>query len=153
MKNLIVVIGDNKYQFDTKEELMQILLGDSKKDYNTMTEEEKKKRRYLKAYANVRGDEKRIVDLQEKIQQGEEEISIDDKFLIDNDEVYVLSLIKISDIILLEHKDSNCFNNGIDKKGITDNYLVINGYASEIIQNYKQKLIQKNSKIERDGRG
>lgn len=149
MKSLIVVIGDNKYQFDTKEELLQNLLGAPKDDYNTMTEEEKKKRRYLKAYINAKGNEEKIVDLQEQMKQSRGNVDIDEKFLIDNDDVYVMSLLNMTDVILLEKKDTNFFTKGINKRGIEDNYLVLNGYASEIIEKYKQECIKNKEELEK----
>lgn len=149
MKSLIIVIGDHKYQFDTKEELLQNILGTPKDDYNSMSEEEKKKRRYLKAYINMNGKEENILDLQQCIQQNKGDISADGKFLIDNDDVYVMSLLKMSDVLLLEHRDASFFTKGISKEGIEGNYMVLNAYASDIIEKYKNECMKDTINMER----
>lgn len=149
MKNIIIVIGDKKYQFETKEEVMQNLLGDSQNDYNSMSEKEKKERRYYKAYINTRGSEESILDLQEEIIKGKENTSIEGKFLIDNDEVYVMSLLRISDILLLEDKDADIFAKSIDKTEIKENYIILNSFVNEFIENYRNECLKKTNDLER----
>ena len=148
-KNLILIVDDEKYQYDTKEELLQDLLGDKENNYNDMTEEEKEKRRRLKAFINLKGREKYITNYkQESSKKGM--FSTDEKFLIDNDDMYVMSLLKMNEVILLEEKNAKIFSAKIDKTDIEDNYLVLNYYAKDIVNNYKAKIDAKIDKMKKN---
>ena len=148
-KNLILIVDDEKYQYDTKEELLQDLLGDKENNYNDMTEEEKEKRRRLKAFINLKGREKYITNYkQESSKKGM--FSTDEKFLIDNDDMYVMSLLKMNEVILLEEKNAKIFSAKIDKTDIEDNYLVLNYYAKEIVNNNKAKIDAKIDKMKKN---
>ena len=150
MKNLIVIIGKNKYQFDTKEELLQSLLGDSSSEYSNLTAQEKKDRRYLKAYINMLGKEDKILDYKRE-SNGQGEIDISEKFLIDNDDMYVMSLLRANKIILLEHKEANIFAKNIQPSNAQDNYIIINSYALDIVKSYIEdiKKQQNNKDVDR----
>lgn len=141
MKDLILIVDQEKYQFDTKEELMQNLLGDKENNYNEMTEEEKKERRYLKAYINLQGQKEYIIDFKEEVKKNPN-IPINERFLIDNDDMYVMSLLRMNQVVLLENTKSDIFSKEINKEGIDDNYLILNSYANEITNNYGKKIIK-----------
>ena len=142
-KNLIMILNNEKYQYDGKEELMQSLLGDEENDYNDMSETEKKERRRLKAYINLQGQEEYITNYkQDSLKKGK--FPVNEKFLIDNDDMYIMSLLRMNAMVLLERKEANIFANKINKEDIDDNFLVLNGYADEITENYKKEVDQKN---------
>ena len=147
MKDLILIVDQEKYQFDTKEDLMQNLLGDKENNYNEMKkeEEEKKERRYLKAYINLQGQKEYIIDFKEEVKKNPN-IPINERFLIDNDDMYVMSLLRMNQVVLLENTKSDIFSKEINKEGIDDNYLILNSlkifYANEITNNYGKKIIK-----------
>lgn len=141
MKDLILIVDQEKYQFDTKEDLMQNLLGDKENNYNEMTEKEKKERRYLKAYINLQGQKEYIIDFKEEVKKNPN-IPINERFLIDNDDMYVMSLLRMNQVVLLENTKSDIFSKEINKEGIDDNYLILNSYANEITNNYGKKIIK-----------
>ena len=141
MKDLILIVDQEKYQFDTKEDLMQNLLGDKENNYNEMTEEEKKERRYLKAYINLQGQKEYIIDFKEEVKKNPN-IPINERFLIDNDDMYVMSLLRMNQVVLLENTKSDIFSKEINKEGTDDNYLILNSYANEITNNYGKKIIK-----------
>ena len=138
MKDLILIVDQEKYQFDTKEDLMQNLLGDKENNYNEMTEEEKKEKRYLKAYINLQGQKEYIIDFKEEVKKNPN-IPINERFLIDNDD---MSLLRMNQVVLLENTKSDIFSKEINKEGIDDNYLILNSYANEITNNYGKKIIK-----------
>ena len=45
-------------------------------------------------------------------------------------------MLKFNKIILLEKTNANIFGKYINKENITDNYIIVNKFANEIIQKY-----------------
>ena len=123
MKDLILIVGEEKKQFDIKEELIENLLGS---DYYDLTEEEQQKRRYLKAMINLMGDEKKI--------SNSTDIKEDGAFYINNEDTYIMSLLKMDRVILLERKGAMVYTNKIDIKDIEDNYIILNSFADELLE-------------------
>lgn len=141
MKDLILIIGEEKYFFDTIEEVIQMLLGKKNKDYFHLTEKEKLNRRYLKAYINCRPKRIRIAHTQYGIIREDNtiinrEINIEKDFIIDDDITYVLSLLKENIIYILEEMKSNILAKYIDKTNLNNNYIIINNFAIEILKKY-----------------
>lgn len=148
-KNLIMILNDEKYQYDGKEELMQSLLGDEEHHYSDMTEEEKEKRRHLKAYINLKGQESYITNYKkESLKKGE--FPVNEKFLVDNDEMYIMSLLRMNVMVLLEKKEANIFAGKINKENTDDNFLVLNGYADEITEDYKREIDKENKREKKE---
>lgn len=123
MKDLILIVGEEKKQFDIKEELIENLLGS---DYYDLTEEEQQKRRYFKAMINLMGDEKKI--------SNSADIKEDGAFYINNEDAYIMSLLKMDRVILLERKGAMVYTNKIDIKDIEDNYIILNSFADELLE-------------------
>ncbi len=118
LKNLIVM-EEQKYECDTKEELVKLLLGS---DYYDKTEQEKRKTMELKAEIN------RSV----AIMNGEWDEQKD--FILKDETTYILSLLRLNKILLLEKKDCNIFTKNIDKSQIKENYIIVNNWADKLLE-------------------
>lgn len=139
MKDLILVLGDLKYQFDTKEDLYNEVLGKPNEDYNVLTEEQKAQRRYEKAYINVGCNDAFIGSLKDT---SLENISTSPKIYTDTDDTYILSLLDLGIITILENKDSNHFTKDLDKSQLSGNYVILNLFATELLKKQKQQLMK-----------
>ena len=103
MENIIIVEGNEKYCFQNEEEVIKQFLG---QDFYKLTEEEKYKRIRLRTVMNASIKNTPIKDLKkgEKIENiGEEQ------YIINNEETYILSLIKNNDIVMYEREKANIF--------------------------------------------
>ena len=127
MKKLILIEGNDKQQFDTLEEMIKLLINDK---YYEMDELEKKKIMEMKAFANSIPFNVNIVT------NLEDANSLDGKFVIYDEITYILSLLLLNKVTLLENTDSNIFTKYLDKSGITDNYIIVNKFAEELLKAY-----------------
>ena len=128
MKNLIVIEGKDKYQYDNIKELVENFIS---KNYFNMSEEEKEQEIEKKAIANTMLNKIKIEKLKEKTSNFD-----DNAFIIYDEITYILSLLKFNKIILLERTDANIFGKYIDKENIKDNYIIVNKFANEIMKKY-----------------
>ena len=136
MKNLIVIEGKEKYQYEDLKSLIENFIN---KNYFNMSEEEKKKELEKKAIANTKQRNIQIVELEKK--------STDfykNAFLLYDEITYILSMLKFNIVILLEKTDANIFGRYINKKNINDNYIIINKFASEIMEKYLKNITTEN---------
>lgn len=127
MNNLIVITKDNTYKLNNYKELYTLFLGE---DYFNLDKEAQIERIKQKA---------KIYSLQENFQLA----SINDNYdkekpyiLIDNEINYILSIIKLYNILILENRNSNIFIKDFMKQETQDNYFIINNYIDKIL--YKE---------------
>ena len=132
MKDLILIEGNEKYQFDTLEELIETIIHNK---YYEMSENVKKEQLELKAFANCMQENVDIVS------NGEKLTSIDGKFIIQDEITYVLSLLLLNKVMLLERTNSNIFTKNLDKSNISDNYIIVNHYAEDLLKKYLENMV------------
>ena len=132
MKNLIYIEQDQINQFNTLQELYEFIFG---MKYFTLTEKEKFIRRYEIAFYKIKfynldldivhtmmgtlGEQYKIID---------QKYNSEKAFIIDDEKQFVMSLCKISNIIILESKTSNNLLTAKEKEKYKGNYIVINEF-------------------------
>ena len=131
MKDLILIEGNEKYQFDTLEELIETIIH---KKYYEMSAKEKKEKRELKAFANCLQEK---LEITTKIQP---DMFLDNKFIIYDEITYVYSLLTLNKLHLLESTKANIFTKYLDKSRITDNYIIVNHFAKELLKEYIERV-------------
>lgn len=138
-KNLILRIGDDLYQLDTLDEVNLHIFGE---DYFSLNEKDKFYKRYelilpysfehnrevIHTLLGVIKSEKSFVKL--------EEYDINSSLIINDEISFILSLCMIDQITILEKKDANIFAKNIDKTDMEGNYIVINNFTEEILEEY-----------------
>ena len=132
MKNLIYIEQDQINQFNTLQELYEFIFGTK---YFTLTEKEKFIKRYETAFYKIKfynldldivhtimgtlGEQYKIID---------QKYNSEKAFIIDDEKQFVMSLCKISNIIILESKTSNNLLTAKEKEKYKGNYIVINEF-------------------------
>ena len=125
LRNLIIIENGQEYQFDTLEDIVKNLIDEN---YYNMTKEGKTNAMKMKALANCINNKMEVVQ--------ENTGNIENKFIIKDEITYILSLLKTNNIILLENKDSNYLTKDIDKSNMEDNYIIVNTFAKDLLNNY-----------------
>ena len=132
MKNLIYIEQDQINQFNTLQELYEFIFG---MKYFTLTEKEKFIRRYEIAFYKIKfyGLDLDIVHtimgtLGEQYKIIDQKYNSEKAFIIDDEKQFVMSLCKISNIIILESKTSNNLLTAKEKEKYKGNYIVINEF-------------------------
>ena len=128
MENLIVIEGKEKYKYN---DIKSLIKGFINERYYNMSETEQKNELEKKAIANTIQDNIKIYNMESKAQNYDEEA-----FIVYDEITYILSMLKFNKIILLEKTNANIFGKYINKENITDNYIIVNKFANEIIQKY-----------------
>ena len=128
MENLIVIEGKEKYKYNDIESLIKGFINEK---YYNMSETEQKSELEKKAIANTIQDDIKICNIKEKAKNYDKEA-----FILYDEITYILSMLKFNKIILLEKTNANIFGKYINKENITDNYIIVNKFANEIIQKY-----------------
>lgn len=130
MKNLIYIEQEQINKFDTLQELYEFIFG---MKYFTLTEKEKFIRRYEIAFYKIKfyGLDLDIVHtimgtLGEQYKIIDQKYNSEKVFIIDDEKQFVMSLCKISNIIILESKTSNNLLTAKEKEKYKGNYIVIN---------------------------
>ena len=129
LKKLIIIENDKEIQCDTLEDVVKTLIDEN---YYNMTPSQKIEKMKIKALANSINNKKEIV---QKPAVNTEE-SIQDKFIIQDEITYILSLLTTNNILLLERKDSNIFTKDLNKENLKDNYIIVNTFAKELLSKY-----------------
>ena len=132
LKKIIIIENGKDIQCNTLEDVVKILIDEN---YYNMTPVQKKEKMKMKALSNCINNKKEIV--QELPENGEE--SIEDKFIIQDEITYVLSLLTTNNILLLERKDSDIFTKDLNKENLKDNYIIVNTFAKELLSKYIKK--------------
>lgn len=136
MKPLVVVIQNQKFELQDLNELRASIFGEN---YLNLSQEERLKLRYEKAYAISKFHKYLPVIHTEKGTYGEnfeivsEDYDFENGFIIDDDYSYILSLCKINSFMLLEVRNSNIFSGLVDRKKVEGDYIVLNAFAKEIL--------------------
>ena len=132
MKNLIYIEQDQINKFDTLQELYEFIFGTK---YFTLTEKEKFIRRYEIAFYKIKfyGLDLDIVHtimgtLGEQYKIIDQKYNSEKAFIIDDEKQFVMSLCKISNIVILESKRSNNLLTAKEKEKYKGNYIVINEF-------------------------
>lgn len=128
MENLIVIEGKEKYKYNDIESMIKGFINER---YYNMSETEQKNELEKKAIANTIQDNIKIYNMESKAQNYDKEA-----FIVYDEITYILSMLKFNKIILLEKTNANIFGKYINKENITDNYIIVNKFANEIIQKY-----------------
>ncbi len=128
MKNLIVIEGKEKYQYDDLQSLVKSFIS---QNYYEMSDEEKEKELEKKTIANTMLERIKTLKYEKEITEIDE-----DAFILYDEVTFILSLAKFDKIILLERTDANIFSQYIDKQSFEDNYIIINKFVDEIIKKY-----------------
>lgn len=128
MENLIVIEGKEKYKYNDIESLIKGFINER---YYNMSETEQNNELEKKAIANTIQDNIKIYNMESKAQNYDKEA-----FIVYDEITYILSMLKFNKIILLEKTNANIFGKYINKENITDNYIIVNKFANEIIQKY-----------------
>ena len=130
MLKKIIIIEDNiEIQCDTQEEVVKALIDEN---YYNMSNEEKENKMKMKALANCVRNKMKIISnpTQEEIKYLEEE------FIVKDEVSYILSLLKMNNVLLLENKEANIFTKGIKKEKIKENYILVNTFAKALLKKH-----------------
>ncbi len=128
MKNLIVIEGKAKYQFDNLEELVKVFID---KDYFNLSEEERNNALERKTAANALISDIDIIKLNNLPEDYKE-----NAFIVYDEYTYILSMLKFNKLVLLEKTDANVFSKYMEKDWVEDNYIIINNFSNEILKKY-----------------
>ena len=124
--NLIIIENEVEEQCDTLEELVKLLIDEK---FYDMSDEQKLEKMKMKALANTLTHKMEITtEVLDNIIEG--------KFIIKDEITYILSLLITGNILLLERIDSNIFTKYLDKSNFTDNYVIVNTFAKELLKKY-----------------
>ena len=135
MENLIIIEGKEKYKYNDIESLIKGFISER---YYNMSETEQKNELEKKAIANTIQDNIKIYNMESKAQNYDKE-----EFIVYDEITYILSMLKFNKIILLEKTNANIFGKYINKENITDNYIIVNKFANEIIQKYLENNLKR----------
>ena len=135
MKNLIYIENEQANQFDSLQELYEFIFG---KQYFYSTEKQKFIKRYKLAFyitrfhcSNLDIVHTQIGILGEKYKIINEKFNPQKAFVIDNERTFVMSLCRLSNIMILESKNSNNILSAKEKEIYKGNYVVINEFVKE----------------------
>lgn len=133
LKNIIIVKDGVDYECDTIKELLEFIFSD---DYFSLSEEEKTKRRNLNAYKECLIKNIPILEKKEELKNK----NISEMFISVDEITYIISLLKFTNTIILEKTEANIFGKYMDKQRISKNYIVLNKFVDEILENYISNL-------------
>lgn len=126
LEKLIMIENGETLQASDFNDLVRALIDDK---YYEMSEDQKNHILNIKAMANCFNTNITIVkDFSPN--------DIENKFIIKDEYTFILSILIHTDLILYEQIDANIFLKNKDKSGITDNYILVNKYAKELLVEY-----------------
>ena len=129
MKNLIVIEGEKNYQYNNVQELVKDFIHPN---YNEMSKAEQIKEIEKRAIANMVKENVQIVTMNK-----EQTIPIiKNKFVINDEYTYILSMLMYDKFVLLEEINANIFGKYMKQKPKKGNYIILNKFANEIMQKY-----------------
>lgn len=132
LKKLIIIEGDVDYQCDSITDIIKKIIDEN---YYNYSNEEKKNKLNMLAIANCLGDKIEILDNINNVKELGKTIIIKDEI------TYFLSLLMINKMVLLERIDANLFMKKIDKSNFTDNYIIVNKYAKQLLLDYLNESV------------
>ena len=89
----------------------------------------------LNAVAKCIGTSLKVIKIN-KEEFRREKIDVKNKFIIFDEKTYILSLLLTQSLMLLESTTSNIFTEKLDKTAITDNYIIVNTFAEQLLDKY-----------------
>ncbi len=119
----IVVEGENDVKCESFEDVVKALVDER---YYDMSEQARKDTLTRKAAANA---------LNTRFLSNEKDLS---DLVLDDEVTYVLSLLKQGTVYLLENTSSRELTKDIDIPDTDKNYIVVNNFAEELLDNYKK---------------
>ena len=128
MKNLIIIEGKEKYQFDSIEELIDVFVG---RNFYNLSEEDKRALLEKRTAANALINNLNIIELKKYPDD-----YMKNAFIVYDEYTYILSMLKFNKLVLLEKTDANIFSKHMKKDWVEDNYIIINNFSDEILENY-----------------
>jgi hypothetical protein len=128
LDKLILIEGNKTYKLQSKKELVKLLLGDN---YYNLDKLSKLKLLVQNSYLKSANTNLKCSDI-----SNYKDIDLSDKFVILDEDTYILSLLRTNRITLLERVDSNIYTKYLDTSKIEDNYIIINNFALEILTKY-----------------
>lgn len=132
LKKLILIENGQNRQFSQEKDLVEYLMGNG---YYNQTEAQKLQQMELNAVVKCIGTSLKVVKInKEKFKR--EKLDVKDKFIIFDEKTYILSLLLTQRLMLLESTSSNIFTENLDKTAITDNYIIVNTFAEELLDKY-----------------
>ena len=134
LKKIILIQNGKSRQMDSKEEVIEFLFGDN---YYNLSLEERKELIKLNTIANTINLDKKLLILDNKKNTS---FNLDTDFIIYDEVTYLLSLLILNKCMLLEKKDSNILTSDIDKSNISDNYIIVNTFAKELLKKYIERI-------------
>ena len=109
MKDIIIVEGKSKYEFNDKKEIVKQFLGE---DFYKLKDNEKYKRIKLKTLMNATFRNIEVKD----IIKGDSIDNIEkNQYIVYDEDTYLLSLAKNNDIVIYENEKVNQFSENINK--------------------------------------
>lgn len=132
LNKLILIENGKSHQFSKEKDLVKYLMGNN---YYEQTESERLEQMKLNALAKTLDTNLEILNI-EKNDNEDKKIDIKNKFVIYDEKTYILSLLLAQRAILLESIDSNIFIEKLDKSKITENYIIVNTFAEELLNDY-----------------
>ena len=145
---LILTNDGKEYYLESYDELINLIFGE---DYNRKIFNEKYITRFEKAHLIVTEHELDLVDtrvgkLTEDGKIESDKFNFSNSFIIDNDKTFILSLLKVKNMVLLEKKNENIFYiEGIIEDLEKSNIIGINEYV--VINKLVDKLLLLNMKL------
>ncbi len=140
LKKFIIIENGEKYQCDLIEDIVKVLIDD---DFYTMSKSDQNKIMKFKAIANCFNNNFEIIENQNSIDMKDK---LENKFVIYDEITYILSLLLLNKVVLLERTDSNVFIKYLDNIDSTDNYVIVNTFAKDILQRYLIEVISHRAK-------
>ena len=126
LKKLIIIENGQEVQCDDIESVVKTLIDEN---FYDLTLDEKKEKMKMKALANSLGMK---IDIVDDVKDG----NYDGKFIIKDEITYILSLLTTNKVLLLENKEADAFAKNIDKSVIENNYIILNTFAKQLLNDY-----------------
>lgn len=136
LKKLIIIEKGKQYQINNEKELVKLLIDSN---YYEMSDMQKLNTLKIKAISNSLNNEMEIL-IPDEIP---ENIDVNNKFILLNEKTYILSLMMTNNVTILERIDSNVYIKYLSKKNFTKNYIIVNNFAKQILQEYLKSKINK----------
>lgn len=136
LKKLIIIEKGKQYQINNEKELVKLLIDPN---YYEMSDMQKLNTLKIKAISNSLNNEMEIL-IPDEIP---ENIDVNNKFILLNEKTYILSLMMTNNVTILERIDSNVYIKYLSKKNFTKNYIIVNNFAKQILQEYLKSKINK----------
>lgn len=138
MKNFILIIGKQTYQFDNLSSIYDSIIGKNDGTYSFLDKSKQDAMRYEMAFKNANCNPNFIGYLKDI---PESEISSSKKIFIDNNKTYLLSILKSGIALLLAKKGTDLVKQLEPLKNNEDNYIIVNHFADKLLKETRNELL------------